>query len=327
MSDGNRRSRRARSKVVNYAQEQEFSDAEDVFEDSDKEEPVVAPASASKRGRPRSKKSSLNDGIVMVSTGEVDEHGAYIPPKPVYTERGHNPSLPPIRERFPFLPEYEEDGSPRIEVIVGRRPVDGNSGKETLKEQIDAEDDEVKKKAESKEEEEDSDTGGRKRGRRRGRPKKNTKVKAKSPDRKIEAPVIEYEYLVKYKNRSYLHLEWKSGADLESMNKSAKSLYRRYLRKLASGNHDDDFEDPNFDPSYAEPQKILAEAEQELTLELTDKELMEWTEKREKELAEESSESESEEEENAKEKEMEKDKVESKEGEEKKEDKEEGKLR
>jgi len=302
MSEG-RRSRRSRTKVVNYAQEQEFSDAEDVFEDSDKEEPV---APTPKRGRPR--KSKGTEGIVLVE--QTDEHGAYIPPKPVYTEKGYDPSLLPIRERFPFLPEYEEDGSPRIEVIVGRRPVDGNDGKEAKDDDEDEKKDATEDSDQEEEDEEESDNGGggRRRGRRRGRSttKKETKKKAESP--KAKESTIEYEYLVKYKNRSYLHLEYKTGADLESMNKSAKGLYRRYLRKLASGNHDEDFEDPNFDPSFAEPQKILAETEQELTLELTDKELMKWEEKREKELADESSESESEDEDKDKEKEEEADK-------------------
>ena len=87
--------------------------------------------------------------------------------------------------------------------------------------------------------------------------------------------MVEYEYLVKYKNRSYLHLEWKTGADLESMNKSAKTIYRRYLKKVNQG-LDEELEDPNFDPAFAEPQKIVAEEEQELELELSDKDLLEW---------------------------------------------------
>ncbi|KAL3945244.1 MAG: hypothetical protein SGBAC_000655 [Bacillariaceae sp.] len=312
MSETGRRSRRA-AKAVNYAQEQEFSDAEDVFEDSDKEEPV---APTPKRGRPR--KSKGNEGVVLVQ--QTDDQGAYIPPKTVYAEKGYDPSLPPIRERYPFLPEYEEDGSPRIEVIIGRRPVDGNDGKEAK----DDEEDEKKADTEDEDQEqddEDSDAGGgRRRGRRRSRSsnKKKTK-KNKAESSKAKASTIDYEYLVKYKNRSYLHLEWKTGADLESMNKSAKGLYRRYLRKLASGNHDEDLEDPNFDPSYAEPHKILAESEQELTLELTDKELMVWEEKREKEIAEESSESESEDEDKDEDKEGKKDK-EGSNGEEKKEE-------
>jgi hypothetical protein len=281
MSEGGR-SRRAKQKV-NYAKEQEFSDAEDIFEDSDKDEPVL------KRGRPRSRKST--DGVVMVHTGEVDQHGIYVPPKPIYTEKGYDPSLLPIRERFPFMPEYEADGSPRIDLIVGRRPVDEHESNDNANGNDNEQEEEENE--EEEEEEEDSDTTGGRRGRRRSK-----KVQQSSPQKEQQSGPVEYEYLVKYKNRSYLHLEWKTGADLESMNKSAKSLYRRYLRKVATGN-DEELEDPNFDPSYAEPQKICAKAEQEITLELTDKEMLEWEKEREKELAEVDSESENEEEDEA----------------------------
>jgi hypothetical protein len=283
MSEG-RRTRRAKQ-TVNYAKEQEFSDAEDIFEDSDKEEPVL------KRGRPRSRKST--DGVVMVQTGEVDQQGMYIPPKPIFTEKGYDPNLLPIRERFPFMPEYEADGSPRIDLIVGRRSVDEHENNDNTNENSNGNEQEEEDKEEEEEgEEEDSSTTGGRRGTRRSK-----KVEKSSPQKKEEpgpSGPVEYEYLVKYKNRSYLHLEWKTGADLESMNKSAKSLYRRYIRKVASGN-DEELEDPNFDPSYAEPQKICAQAEQEITLELTDKEMLEWEKEREKELAEVDSESEDEE--------------------------------
>jgi hypothetical protein len=94
----------------------------------------------------------------------------------------------------------------------------------------------------------------------------------------------EYEYLVKYKGRSYLHLEWKTGADLESMNKSAKGIHRRYLRKLEAG-LDEDAENPEFDPSFAVPEKVLDVEEQELNLEMTDAEIMKWEKQRELELA------------------------------------------
>jgi hypothetical protein len=73
------------------------------------------------------------------------------------------------------------------------------------------------------------------------------------------------------------------------MNKSAKTIYRRYLKKIAQG-LDDELESPEFDPSYIVPQKIVAEREQEMTLELTDKELLKWEKQREKELAEDSDE-------------------------------------
>jgi hypothetical protein len=264
-------------KSVNYAREQVFSDAEDIFEDSD-DEPVV------KRGRVKSRKSRDANAPMIVEPEELDDDGVYRPPKPIYTEKGYDPSLAPIRERFPFLPEFEPDGSPRIDLIVGRRPVDekeSNANDESSdNEDLELSDEDVMSEEET--------GGGKKRGRRQAT-KKRGSAKSLSPSKNNQdsAPA-EYEYLIKYKNRSYLHLEWKTGADLESMNKSAKTIYRRYLKKLASG-ADEDLEDPEFDPSYAEPQKIVDAAEQEITVELSDKELLEWEKGREKALAEETS--------------------------------------
>jgi len=278
MSDEPRRSRRSK-KTVDYSKEQDFSD-EDVFEDSPAEDPTPA-----KRGRPRSSRKSTGSrrraAAQEPEDDGVDDEDVFRSNKPIYTEKGYDPNLPPIRERFPFLPEVELDGSPKIDLIVGRRPVD-EKGDETK-----GSDEENQDPAE--EEQEDSDDGGGGRRSRRRGSTDNRKKKGQESPKKEKSGVVEYEYLIKYKNRSYLHLEWKTGADLESMNKSAKTIYRRYLKKIAQGT-DDDLENPEFDPSYVVPQKIVAEKEQEFTLELTDKELLKWEKQREKELAEESDE-------------------------------------
>ena len=263
-----RSTRRATAKAVNYAKEQEFSDV-DVFEDSPDEE-------APKRSRGRARKSTSAGGTSLGD--ELHEDGVYIPPKPVFTEKGYDPALPPLRERFAFLPEFEPDGSPRIDLIVGRRPVDEKEGPNNG----DDSDDDNQTSDNSSHSDEEQDISSRKKRPKRGSSKTSSPSKSKH-----DAPV-EYEYLIKYKGRSYLHLEWRTGADLESMNKSAKTLYRRYLKKLASG-VDEDLEDPNFDPSFAVPQRIIDVAEQEFTMELSDKELLEWEKEREKALAEEDS--------------------------------------
>jgi len=236
------RSRRATTKRVDYSKEQEFSDAEDIFDESD-----VETTPAPKKGRGGRKSSGVR----------LDDDVGFDGGRTVYTEKGYDPMLAPIRERFPFLPEYEEDGSPRIDLIVGRRAVD---------------------EKEDAHEGEPEDSGSR---------ASRSKVKVNRKDGAAESYLVEYEYLVKYKGKSYLHLEWKTGADLESMNKSAKGIYRRYLKKVNQG-QDDELENPEFDPSYVIPEKILDEADQEVAVELTDKELLKWEKEREEKLANES---------------------------------------
>ena len=267
----NARSRRRTTKKVNYAKEQEFSD-EDIFEDSpDEDAPSRGRKSRGGGGR-RSKGGSSRKslGNAQEDAG-VDETG-----RVYYNEPGYDPSLPPIRERFPFLPEYEEDGTPKIDLIVGRRPVDE-------KEEIDA--DAAEKDDDAEEEnDEDDESPKRSRGSRRSKNKKTSPKKKDSANDAGASGPTEYEYLVKFRGRSYLHLEWRRGADLESMNKSAKGIYRRYLKKIAQGT-EEDIENPEFDPAYAVPQKIVDEQEQEITVELSDKELLKWEKQREKEIA------------------------------------------
>eukprot|EP00581_Thalassiosira_minuscula_P016815 CAMPEP_0183732556 /NCGR_PEP_ID=MMETSP0737-20130205/38702_1 /TAXON_ID=385413 /ORGANISM="Thalassiosira miniscula, Strain CCMP1093" /LENGTH=131 /DNA_ID=CAMNT_0025965587 /DNA_START=93 /DNA_END=485 /DNA_ORIENTATION=- len=108
------RSRRTRKKV-DYSIEQQFSD-NDIFEDSDREEP---PVSRKKSSRSRKSNVGANQGGGFLERGMSFEKS-----KPIYTERGYDTSQLPLRERFTFEPEYEDDGTPSIEVIVGRRPID-----------------------------------------------------------------------------------------------------------------------------------------------------------------------------------------------------------
>jgi len=269
------RGRRRTTNLVNYAKEQEFSDASDIFEDSDDSAPKT---SSKKRGRPR--RSDANDG------GGFQDDDLFKKAAPIYSERGYDPALPPIRERFPFLPEFEPDGSPRIDVIVGRRPIDEKE--DSKKNDEDDNQDEKKEDGGFSDEDDDDDDdddedGGTRRRRKRTSNGSKRSAKKGSPDKKDSSEIVEYEYLIKYKGRSYLHLEWKTGADLESMNKNAKTMYRRYLKKLGTG--DEELEDPDFDTSFAVPQRICDEAKQEITVDLSDKELLKWEKQRAKELA------------------------------------------
>ena len=270
------RARRRTVKRIDYSKEQDFSD-EDIFEDSEPEEAPKSKrggrasrgSSAPRASRPSNTPLTLND----LDDDNDDDESVY-DNKPVYTEKGYDSNLLPIRERFPFLPEYEEDGSPRIELIVGRRPVEE-------KEDAVQENEDGDENLPGSDDEEVETTPRKRTTRKRGREKKESPMKEKPAN----TGPVEYEYLVKFKGKSYLHLEWKTGADLESMNKSAKGIYRRYLKKVAQGT-EEDIESPDFDPSFVTPEKVVDEAEQEIVVDLTNKELLRWEKEREKELAE-----------------------------------------
>ena len=260
-----RSGRRTRVKVVDYSFEQQFSD-DDIFEDNlgkddnDADEPPMGGASSSRRKTSRPRKSNVggnfDGGTFGSSTG-----------KPVYTERGYDPSLPPIRERFSFEPEYEPDGTPKIELIVGRRPIEDTKDRTQTSGEGDLSDNDC-----------DDANHDSRHQRQQQQQQPQQEQDENSPPQSSE---MDYEYLLKYKGRSYLHLEWKTAADLESMNKTAKTIYRRYLKKLAAGT-EEDLEDPTFDPAYTEPGRILAEEDHEIMVELTDKELVKWEKEREK---------------------------------------------
>jgi len=291
------RARRATAKAVNYAKEQQFSDAEDLFEsEPDEEQPKRA---TTKRAAPRKSTAvAATTAAATTTTTDADAVAADYIHRPIYTEKGYDPSLPPLRERFSFLPEYEDDGSPKIELIVGRRPVDEKEDeldddddveigdtKEEMKDDDNATVEETPKKrtrkSRTKAESTPPTTGKKKRG-----GADDSSNKKKKGDASPSDAIVEYEYLIKYKGKSYLHLEWKTGADLESMNRSAKGIYRRYLKKLAQGT-DEDLENPEVDPSYIVPEKVLDEADQEVAIDLTDKELLKWEKERDREAADE----------------------------------------
>ena len=272
------RSRRTRAKVVTYNTEQQFSD-DDIFEDNFDEEPTSA---RKKTTRPRKSNvgASQDDGF--------NGHGSSLTnkPKPIYTERGYDATLLPLRERFSFEPEFEPDGTSKIELIVGRRPIEDTKDRtQTSGEGAPAGGDQSDNDEDDYSEEISRPT------RRVAKTKKKRNLaaskiiesEAKDEEGTIAQSEMDYEYLLKYKGRSYLHLEWKTAADLESMNKHAKTIYRRFLKKLAAGT-DEDLEDPTFDPAFTEPGKILAEEDHEIMVELSDKELLKWEKERETEM-------------------------------------------
>ena len=269
MSDGNDagRSRRRATKQIDYSKEQEFSD-EDVFEDG-ADSPSPVPTS-------RRKTTTTNGATISTSGAKGKDVDFLEEPKFRYTERGYDPSLPHLRERFQFLPEFEADGSPKVELIVGRRPMED---KKVTSSQNEDEPSPPNDDADSS-----SSESSVEHVKRRGRPRKK-QVKKKKTKNVVSATTappeqhVEYEYLIKFKGKSYLHLEWKAASELESMNKSAKTLFRRFLKKLTQGT-EEDLEDPDFDNTYAQPQKIVDEEDHEIFVELSDKELVEYERER-----------------------------------------------
>lgn len=267
------RSRRAR-KAINYSLEQQFSDDDGIFDED------VRPEPAARKKANRVRKYTGSAGIASYQAPAVDGGVSFERTKPVYTERGYDPYELPIRERFTFEPEYEEDGSPKIEMIIGRRPIEDT--KDRTQGHADANDEDRSGT--------DDDSDG----------PALTRTRSINESDDVKNTEMDYEYLIKYKGRSYLHLEWKTAADLESMNTAAKTAYRRFLKKLEKGT-EDDLEDPTIDPSFTEPGRILAEEEHEVMVELTDKELAKWEKERKKEMEEESSDEEDDDKANAEE--------------------------
>eukprot|EP00590_Aulacoseira_subarctica_P008985 CAMPEP_0172436642 /NCGR_PEP_ID=MMETSP1064-20121228/71832_1 /TAXON_ID=202472 /ORGANISM="Aulacoseira subarctica , Strain CCAP 1002/5" /LENGTH=1684 /DNA_ID=CAMNT_0013185059 /DNA_START=511 /DNA_END=5562 /DNA_ORIENTATION=- len=289
------RSRRKSRKAIDYGKDQEFSD--DAFEDRESAAAAVAPRKP-RLSMPRRKKAADDDddedGSLDYATANLP---AYQATGPRYVEKGYDPSLPPIRERYHFMPEYEDDGSMKVECILGRRPVqeEEKAINEDDEENSHESDDDLKEDKES-----DSDSDEQDYSRKSPKPKRSTrktnasnfkgKRKKASPSmaaaRAMLPKIVDYEYLIKYKGRSYLHLEWKTATDLAGMNKSAKSLLRRFLKKVDLG-LDENLEDYTVDPSFTEPGRILDEKEEEVYVELSDKELLAWEKERETELDEE----------------------------------------
>ena len=290
------RARRSTAKAVDYAREQEFSD-DDIFEDGLNDNDSDEPVQQASRRKSRPRKSNASSYDVSADYGGGGS-GYEIPEKYRYYEKGYDMNLPHIRERFDFMPELELDGTPKADLIVGRRLIDDGDDNNSSNEGDTSNIDSTNHDSDDDMDDED-DTSSRKR--RTSRKKSETKNKKTSKD-EPKKHHAEYEYLVKYKGKSYLHLEWKAASELESLNKSAKNLYRRFLKKLQTG-VDEDLEDPDFDPSFIQPQRIVDEDEHEVTVELDDEELAEWEKQQQKQLQEQESSSDEENSEDEEEKE------------------------
>ena len=72
----------------------------------------------------------------------------------------------------------------------------------------------------------------------------------------------EFEYLIKYKNLSYLHTQWLPGSEIEAMSQKSKASLNRYLTKIDRGESVPSEED--IEPSYTEVEKVMDFREEEV---------------------------------------------------------------
>lgn len=73
----------------------------------------------------------------------------------------------------------------------------------------------------------------------------------------------DHEYLVKYKTLSYLHVQWCTAHEIDTMSQRSKMALNRYLKAIDTGGQNIQ-EDGEVDPSYVEVEKILDVREEDV---------------------------------------------------------------
>ena len=73
-----------------------------------------------------------------------------------------------------------------------------------------------------------------------------------------------YEYLLKFKGMSYLHVKWENATEIDAMNSNSKKTLMRYLGRLDRGDPECP-EEVDLDPSWTEVEKVLDVREEEVT--------------------------------------------------------------
>ncbi len=115
LASGSRTTSRRVKKVVNYAALETAADLDEELLLSDEEERVTT-----KKQKASSYAGHRNSGGYDDQEGVATVNNVY--GQDYYTEPGYEHELP-IRLRFTFEPEYEGDGTLKMDKIVGRRPV------------------------------------------------------------------------------------------------------------------------------------------------------------------------------------------------------------
>jgi len=214
---GNKRTRRS-TRYSGDFQTGGFSDID--FSDDEKVRRPSAPKSTGK-GKARTKECPGCGAFLAVSIKECAYCDYTFTSRSMLTgQQSAAEESRTIRNRFPFEPERDEDGTLKIQLIFGRRP--------------------------------------RKTGKRwrNSSPGKHSNFSAM--DSKFD-----YEYLIKYKSMSYLHCQWLSAHEIDTMSARSKMALNRYLNKIDKGDPTAQ-EDGEFDPSFTEIEKILDMREEEV---------------------------------------------------------------
>ena len=74
-----------------------------------------------------------------------------------------------------------------------------------------------------------------------------------------------YEYLIKFKDLSYMHTKWESATEIDAMNSSSKKVLMRYLSRLDKGDPECP-DEPDVDPTWTEVEKVLDVREDEVCI-------------------------------------------------------------
>jgi hypothetical protein len=74
---------------------------------------------------------------------------------------------------------------------------------------------------------------------------------------------FDYEYLVRFKSMSFMHVQWLSAHEIDTMNHRCKIMLMRYLQKLDAGDPSA-HEDPDIDASFTEVEKVLDVREEDV---------------------------------------------------------------
>jgi len=171
----------------------------------------------------------------------------------------------PVSDRFPFEPEREEDGSLKIDLILGRRLLQKGVASAAVQH---AQHDKFAPPGSptaaaagaAGSASVASGPGGSKK-----HPLQHHRAILKHKDARRERYC--YEYLVKFKNASYMKSRWMTFHQIDALGNRSKQALTRWLKKVEKGEATEELENETFDTNYCVVEKVLdcADAEVEVS--------------------------------------------------------------